>query len=498
MSMGCCQPVLGPIENYYTKYQVDQMIEEIESGITSGCCITPEEVESAITSAMTIVEGEIPSLSGYATEQWVLDKHYITGVDLSDYVTYESLPDLSVYATKTWVTNQNYVTNSVFIQYITNLQQQIDLLKQQISGCCGDTGETLTRWITMTGENDYACSGTTKMTKEKEQTSVDGGNTWTDTGNYRTGSTVLEVNSSDCGYVPPTPSGFKYKLTLDDSSVVYGECDSTSAISRDEVSSYLTTLVDLEVGDCVTEISDCGCSSCGAFTYFRNLTGVTLSDSVTTIGDDVFRSCTSLGSIVIPDSVTSIGSYAFTDCTGLTCVTIGSGLTSMGFESFTRAGLRSITIPDTITVLDNGCLAGNVSLSSATLSQNITGIGYGVFGDCPSLTSVGLEGSGASIEVPSGVTSIGARAFENCSGLTSVTLSDSISAIGTLAFNNCTSLQSITINATVPPTITKWDGYYKPFENTNNCPIYVPAASVEAYKTATNWSQYASRLQAIA
>ena len=92
ISMGCCQPILGPIENYYTKYAIDKMLEEIESGITSGCCITPEEVESAITSAMTIVEGEIPSLSGYATEQWVLDKHYISGVDLSDYALKSEIP----------------------------------------------------------------------------------------------------------------------------------------------------------------------------------------------------------------------------------------------------------------------------------------------------------------------------------------------------------------------------------------------------------------------
>lgn len=111
--MGCCVPVLGPIENYYTKPQIDRMIDEIESAITSGCCITPEEVDEkieeaisgitvsgvteeqmnqAITSAMTIVEGEIPSLDGYATEQWVLDKHYITGVDLSDYATKEEIP----------------------------------------------------------------------------------------------------------------------------------------------------------------------------------------------------------------------------------------------------------------------------------------------------------------------------------------------------------------------------------------------------------------------
>lgn len=113
LSMGCCVPVLGPIENYYTKPQIDRMIDEIESAITSGCCITPEEVDEkieeaisgitvsgvteeqmnqAITSAMTIVEGEIPSLDGYATEQWVLDKHYITGVDLSDYALKSEIP----------------------------------------------------------------------------------------------------------------------------------------------------------------------------------------------------------------------------------------------------------------------------------------------------------------------------------------------------------------------------------------------------------------------
>ena len=107
--MGCCEPVLAPVENYYTKYQIDKMIA---SAVTSGCCITPEEVDekieeaisgitvsgvteeelnNAIASAKTEIEAEIPtvptkvsafendvpyltehqSLSGYATEQWV-------------------------------------------------------------------------------------------------------------------------------------------------------------------------------------------------------------------------------------------------------------------------------------------------------------------------------------------------------------------------------------------------------------------------------------------
>ncbi len=89
ISLGCCTPVLAPIENYYTKWQVDDLIE---SATTSGCCITPEEVDEKIESAKTEIEAEIPSLSGYATEQWVLDKHYISGVDLSNYALKSEIP----------------------------------------------------------------------------------------------------------------------------------------------------------------------------------------------------------------------------------------------------------------------------------------------------------------------------------------------------------------------------------------------------------------------
>lgn len=89
--MGCCEPMLGPIEAYYTKFTIDRKLEEITSAITSGCCITPEEVDEKILSAKTEIEGEIPtvptkvsafendvpyltehqSLSGYATEAFV-------------------------------------------------------------------------------------------------------------------------------------------------------------------------------------------------------------------------------------------------------------------------------------------------------------------------------------------------------------------------------------------------------------------------------------------
>ena len=120
--MGCCEPVLAPIQNYYTKYQIDKMIEEIESGITSGCCITPEEVDEKIASAKTEIENEIPSLSGYATEQWVLDKHYISGVDLSDYALKSEIP--TVPTSNTAFTNDaGYLTEHQSLSgYVTDVE----------------------------------------------------------------------------------------------------------------------------------------------------------------------------------------------------------------------------------------------------------------------------------------------------------------------------------------------------------------------------------------
>lgn len=61
IGMGCCEPVLGPIENYYTKNQVDKLIEE---AVISGCCITPEEVDEKIEEAISGI-----SVSGVTEEE---------------------------------------------------------------------------------------------------------------------------------------------------------------------------------------------------------------------------------------------------------------------------------------------------------------------------------------------------------------------------------------------------------------------------------------------
>ena len=97
-----------------------------------------------------------------------------------------------------------------------------------------------------------------------------------------------------------------------------------------------------------------------------------------------------------------------------------------------------------------------------------------------------------SVTIPEGVVSIGKRAFQGC-GLTVLELPSTITSIGDYAFNNCSSLTSITCLSTVPPAL---EDYGHSFDNTNDCPIYVPAESVDTYKAA--WTRYASRIQAMA
>lgn len=128
--------------------------------------------------------------------------------------------------------------------------------------------------------------------------------------------------------------------------------------------------------------------------------------------------------------------------------------------------------------------AGVVSLTSVTIPSGVTGIDTSAFVGCTGLTSV---------TIPDTVTNIGLFSFSGCSSLTSVSIGSGVTAFSSSAFERCRALASFTVEATTPPTLGS-----SAFNYTNNTfIIYVPSASVNAYKTASGWSTYASRIQAI-
>ena len=219
-----------------------------------------------------------------------------------------------------------------------------------------------------------------------------------------------------------------------------------------------SSLTSVTIGNSVTSIG------AWAFENCSSLTSITIPNSVTYIEDWAFKNCSSLTSITIPNSVTFISSCTFWGCSSLTSITIPNSVTTIGLEAFENcSSLTSVTIPNSVTAIGSRAFASCSSLTSVTIPNSVTYIGGGMFSNCSSLTSITIPNSVTSIEgatfqgcssltsitIPNSVTEIGNSAFQGCSSLTSVTIPNSVTSIGNKAFYNCNSLTSVTIGNSV-------------------------------------------------
>ena len=95
------------------------------------------------------------------------------------------------------------------------------------------------------------------------------------------------------------------------------------------------------------------------------------------------------------------------------------------------------------------------------------------------------------------VTIIGSAAFESIYGIKSIIIPASVTTIESDSISWCQDLSKIVIEATRQPNISLGEYEDAPFDGCNDCLIYVPAASVNAYKTASIWELVADRIVAM-
>ena len=206
----------------------------------------------------------------------------------------------------------------------------------------------------------------------------------------------------------------------------------------------------------------------GSTSTYRNRSHVwkaEIGDNVTSVGDYAFVYCTNLTSITIPFDVI-IGSHAFDYCYVLPFVTI-----------------PRMTLPRSL----SGAFRSCVTLKFVTIPNIFTAFGgtYG-FDNCYSLENV---------IIPNGFTKITANLFSNCYNLDSITIPNSVNTIESNAFLNCCRVDEYHLLPTTPPILNNINA----FNGNQGTIIYVPYSEdhsiLEAYKSATNWSTYASYMQ---
>lgn len=279
------------------------------------------------------------------------------------------------------------------------------------------------------------------------------------------------VQEWDCGkpvstaYNAPPTADVKCRLFADGVFTVSGTGDMINYgvrsaapwwnVFRDSIESVI-------IGAGVTSVGD-NAFSLSTDRYRQGfLTSVTIGDDVKTIGDRAFSENYKLNSVTLGDSLKKIGNEAFLGCT-LTSITIPEGVDSIMHRAFAGNGLTSITIPNSVTFMGVNVFSTNINMTSAIIGNGVTEIPNSTFAFNYSLRTVTIGSS---------VTSIGEWAFRGMRRLTSIViLNPTPPTVHANAFDDFSILSKLTSESVVT--------------------VYVPDESVELYREAAFWGDFA-------
>ena len=235
----------------------------------------------------------------------------------------------------------------------------------------------------------------------------------------------------------------------------------------------------------------------GGETY--TVEGNTHSTENDVLGEDMFRSCQNLCSIVLPSTVTTIGMMALRG-TSITSLTIPASVTSITMNDEDGGIVEECALLTEINVEEGNPYYYSVDNVVFTEREDLVGEG----GKALVVFPPGIDGN---YEVPSDVTYICPRAFVSCDKLTNIILPEGLTGIGHTAFWGCSALTSIVIpegvssighrafvgcnfTSVTVKNSTPIDIEAGTFECYGKATLHVPAGCREAYEAADTWKEF--------
>ena len=222
------------------------------------------------------------------------------------------------------------------------------------------------------------------------------------------------------------------------------------------------------------------------YSYADMLRKVEIGANMTRLNGYAFGWCETLATISLPASIRTVGPYVFRQCKSVRAVIIPNGVTSLadGYGFIQSGGnVAVISLPSSINALGDNIFYSYSGRNPITIPDGITIINKWAFNQCNRLPTV---------HIPSSVETIIDQAFGYNYCLSEVTIPANVKSIGAKVFNTCSRAVAYHLKPTTPPTLANTDAFSS---IPSDCVFYVPKGSLSAYKSATNWSTYASYMQ---